>query len=1267
MARASKGNIFRVLWNKPNTKETLHRNFPTFAENNCALPGAKRGRKGRFVHIKSLAFVGSGVEKVINLQEVQAYSADGTFLKPIGATMSSVESATHDARKCIDGVVDASSASGGNDTNAGNYCKSKSGANDGDPWLRINYGNAAVSISKIVVTNVNSQNYNDKLKVAGATVVITTDSAGKKVVWEGVLAGTQNTYTLLTTQDCQPIAVRGGSCLCDFTVKTEPVYTAANATLPSEAQLRSTLFQASFAPAQYGKDVYTKCGTESCTATQGVAVYTKGKSKRPTNFDMHTIFEITGAVDGAYGRKSTKYYFNKQNSIQVGASVDASGGDDSDAGTSVGAQYTFRNPPNFVPNVGVHPGHPGYGNSWRGGYSPYGNTEIWATAATYETNALIHHLFTHDNTPPFVAKLLIQRLVTSNPSPRYVLAVSTAFRQGKYGGKTFSGTYGDMAATISAILLDREARATIVDVDPKHGSLREPLLKVMHMLRAAEYKPVDGKQVTMQSMEKKIGQQVFRSPTVFNYYLPEFSPVGLIADHGLVSPESQLATAPFMVGFMNGMASLIENGLTSCDRGFGDQSGRESLNLCHRGLNQNGMALHKQDGTLTLMLDSPSTPQRAVDELAVLLTSGRLNQQSRRVIVDAYEDVLSNTQLNLTGFKASSSSKAAGTRPQNAVNGVTLGWENDNDNDACHKTRSDKPPWWSIKIGSATDVTSVAVQGQSDCCAGKTLSGFDIFVDDVKCASNVMIQTGERKVVPCVATGSVVKIQKASKTTPSELVLCDVQLFARNVSSTGAYEANPAVEANALKQALKLFSIVPEYHATNENIAKSTERVAPPEQENRGRKYKAVVVVFLEGGMDSFNMLVPYSGCTKPKNQGGAQGKRVPNDLYAEYARVRGPSVAISKQNLLPIKTDGSKQPCDTFGIHPALPVLQKLYDEGDATFIANAGAMIEPVTKEEFIENKKRTPPSLFAHNIMQRSAYTAHAESASASGVLGRMTAALMSGAAPLKSALYSTVGYSKMMEGAEIQPTHIDPDEGIVRFKEYAEMASKIANLSSLESHSLFAEHYSATLDSVLRTTEALGDWMEDPKLPTESPLFHSDTLSQQLEKVSVVMRLDKSDLKTERSAFMTKQPGFDSHGAMDISPNLRAVNQALDSFVEELKVQGTWNETVIVCLSDFGRTLVPNAQGTDHGWGGNYFLLGGNVRGGQILGQFPDRLDEAYNDVSLGRGRVLPTTPWEAIWNGVADWWGVDKKDKAAILPHAANFPPSTLFTQKQLFL
>ena len=229
------------------------------------------------------------------------------------------------------------------------------------------------------------------------------------------------------------------------------------------------------------------------------------------------------------------------------------------------------------------------------------------------------------------------------------------------------------------------------------------------------------------------GQQAFRSPTVFNYYLPEFAPVGLIADHGLVSPESQLATAPFMVGFMNGMSSLIDNGLTNCDRGFGDLVGRENLHLCHRELNQNAEPLYPKDGALTLTLESPSIPESAVDELALLLTSGRLSDHSRRIIADSYEEILANMQVNLTGSKTSASSNAAGTAPQNVVNGLTLGWENDNDDGACHKTRSNKPPWWSVDLGEATAVTSVTVQGQSDCCAGKTLNGFDIFVDDEKC------------------------------------------------------------------------------------------------------------------------------------------------------------------------------------------------------------------------------------------------------------------------------------------------------------------------------------------------------------------------------------------------------------------------------------------------------------------------------------------------------------------------------------------------------
>jgi hypothetical protein len=510
-----------------------------------------------------------------------------------------------------------------------------------------------------------------------------------------------------------------------------------------------------------------------------------------------------------------------------------------------------------------------------------------------------------------------------------VLAVSTAFREGKYGGTTFSGEYGDMAATVAAILLDPEARATILDLDPKHGSLREPILKVMHMLRAMEFEPADGKQITMEAMEKKIGQAPYRSPSVFNYYLPEFSPVGVIADHGLVAPESQLATAPFMVGFMNGITSLIENGLTSCDRGFGDRTGKENEHLCHPELNQDGAALHPADGRLTLSLEMPSTPAEAVDELSLLLTSGRLNVRSKAVITDAYEEILANKMVNLTNAKTAASSSRDDTSPANVINGVTLGWDVNN---GCHKTATNSPPWWSVDMGESKDVTSVSVIGRSDCCAGTFLNGFDIFVDDTKCASNVKIATGEFKNVPCVASGSLVTIQR-TKLSASVMILCEVQVFTRHVSSEGVYDSNPFAEALAMQEALKLIAVAPEYHATNQNSMKTTVRSPPPEQTSLGRRYKAVVVVFLEGGMDSFNMLIPHSDCTKPKENG--QNGREPNDLYAEYARVRGSDMALNKEYLLPIQSyeneQGAKQPCNRFGIHPALPVLKELYDVDDA------------------------------------------------------------------------------------------------------------------------------------------------------------------------------------------------------------------------------------------------------------------------------------------------------------------------------------------------
>ncbi|EGB12134.1 hypothetical protein AURANDRAFT_20488, partial [Aureococcus anophagefferens] len=143
----------------------------------------------------------------------------------------------------------------------------------------------------------------------------------------------------------------------------------------------------------------------------------------------------------------------------------------------------------------------------------------------------------HSNTPPFFARHLIQRMVTSNPSPRYVAAVADAFRSGAYDGRTYSGAYGDIGAAVAAALSDREARSATILADPTHGRLREPLLKVLHFARAMELSPTGGREVSLEGMDQKIGQMAHEAPSVFSYYLPDYSPQGAVGDRGLVAPE----------------------------------------------------------------------------------------------------------------------------------------------------------------------------------------------------------------------------------------------------------------------------------------------------------------------------------------------------------------------------------------------------------------------------------------------------------------------------------------------------------------------------------------------------------------------------------------------------------------------------------------------------------------------------------------------------------------------------------------------------------
>lgn len=223
-----------------------------------------------------------------------------------------------------------------------------------------------------------------------------------------------------------------------------------------------------------------------------------------------------------------------------------------------------------------------------------------------DVNDAIDNLVEHPNTGPFIGRLLIQRLVTSNPTDAYVGRVAAAFANNGRGER------GDMVAVIKAILLDPEARQLPFITDAEHGKLREPFLRVTHLMRACRYKvsgsvlPYDfGNAVT----ENTLGQYPFSAPSVFNFYLPDYQPAGPIGEAGLFGPEFQILTSVLGITTPNNLYNLIHT-----------SAGNFSLDLAPQAtLSDNAGAL--------------------VDNLDLLLTHGTLSAASREKIITAVNGV----------------------------------------------------------------------------------------------------------------------------------------------------------------------------------------------------------------------------------------------------------------------------------------------------------------------------------------------------------------------------------------------------------------------------------------------------------------------------------------------------------------------------------------------------------------------------------------------------------------------------------------------------
>lgn len=413
--------------------------------------------------------------------------------------------------------------------------------------------------------------------------------------------------------------------------------------------------------------------------------------------------------------------------------------------------------------------------------------------------------------------------------------------------------------------------------------------------------------------------------------------------------------------------------------------------------------------------------------------------------------------------------------------------------------------------------------------------------------------------------------------------------------------------------------------------------------------YKALVCLFLSGGNDSFNMLAPKDAAA-----------------YSEYAAVRT-TLALPQGDLLPITSTG--QPYADFGIHHHLPFLQNLYNAGNLAFVANVGTLIEPTSLAQYNAGTTSVPIGLFSHADEQVHWQTLvpQIRGAGPKGWGGRMADCMTQ--ANLNSSVgmnISLSGNNVFQVGSSSNPYTTTPS-GPVLLADYQDPLLTTAIDSILGPH--YKNLYHKTLASSgrnaidaalafdaavggLSTTETFANLQE---LVSGAWVYNGKQtqLDKRLQMISKVMAA-RTTLGMDRQIFFVNRGGWDHHNEVILSQEDRfnEVNDAIADFWAELGHMGLQNDVVLFTASDFGRTLTSNGQGSDHAWGGNAFMLGGNVNGGQIYGQYP--VLATGGPLDLGRGRLLPTTSVDEYAAELATWFGVPSAELSTVFPNSGNF-------------
>ena len=404
--------------------------------------------------------------------------------------------------------------------------------------------------------------------------------------------------------------------------------------------------------------------------------------------------------------------------------------------------------------------------------------------------------------------------------------------------------------------------------------------------------------------------------------------------------------------------------------------------------------------------------------------------------------------------------------------------------------------------------------------------------------------------------------------------------------------------------------------------------------------YKALVCVFLYGGNDYGNTLIPYDAAR-----------------YATYQGMR-PTLAYARAALAPtvltpsVALPGALQ----YALAPELAPLLPIFNAGRLGALLNVGPLVQPTSKAQYLAKSVPLPPKLFSHND-QQSVWQSSSPEGAASGWGGRMGDLFEAGNGNATFTCVNVSGNAVFLSGGaavqyQVAPTGPVPLNGVQGdLFGSTQAAAALRALVTAPGTDLFANEHARVMSRALVAGDALGTALAGaPAITTVFPTGNG--LADQLKLVARMIST-ASQLGAKRQVFFVALGGFDNHdGLAAIHPGLLSVTAgALRAFYDATVELGVAGQVTTFTASDFGRTLTAD-DGSDHGWGSMHFMLGGAVNGGRYYGTAPVVANNGPDDV--GQGRLLPSTSVDQYAATLAKWFGVADGDLPTVLPNLAHW-------------